>query len=113
MHKRIAFISVIAVCMIGCTNQNYSTVKTGNGRFWLSGPDPNQLQGNAYKACKDDGFDDYTVVEARKGSLVAQCEKTPKSFTATASDAATKAWDTVKQKVEELRKDATEAKKSE
>lgn len=104
MRMRIlSVVSLIAICAIGCSNQSYNTVKTGPDRYAVSGPDPNQLQGNAYKACKDDGFDDYSVVESQKGRMVVHCEKTPKSFGETASETASKAWETVKKKVNDLR----------
>jgi hypothetical protein len=111
MKLSLIALSLVTVCVVGCSsNQQYSTVKTGPDRFAVSGPDPNQLQGNAFKACKDEGFDDYSVVEAQKERMVVRCEKTPKSFVDSASETATKAWDTVKKKVDELRASASTTK---
>lgn len=106
-------ISLVAVALVGCTPPPYNTIKTGSDRYTLIGPDPHQLQGNAFQTCKKDGYVDYTVVDSGKNRLDIKCENPPQSFFSQASEKAEKAWEYVKQKVDDYRKESTETKEDE
>lgn len=106
------FIFVFIVFIVGCVPvTQYDTIKTGNDRYTLTGTDPNQLQGMAYKACKSDGFDDYSVLENYKDHINVRCEKIPPpqpSLMTKVNDKAERAWDYVKHKVDDYNKSISE-----
>lgn len=104
MKKMVMFAVVSLALVAGCGSSQYSTVKTGPNRFSLSGPDPNKVQGNAFQACKDEGFDDYSVVASDKNGITVKCEKEGRPFLDRAGEVYGEVKEAVKRKVEELRK---------
>lgn len=107
--KHVLMVSLAALCLVssvGCSNQqSYSTVKVGPDRYTVSGNDPNRLQGNAYQACKEDGYVDYTVVNSDRTSMTVRCEKEKKSLLTTAGEVWTSVKEGVQKQVDDLRKD--------
>jgi hypothetical protein len=101
------FLPLIVVAMVGCAASPYNAVRTGNDRFAVSGPDPNQVRGLAFETCRKEGFDDYSVVDSSKTGMEVRCEKTPASFFSQTSESANKAWEYVKAKVDDYRKEPT------
>lgn len=98
----ISFAVVVAIMTTGCAAQ-YNTIKTGPDRYMLTGNDPAKLQANAYKACQDadEHYVDYEVLTHDQRGLQVRCQKAPKTF----GEQASEAWDSVKKKVDDLRKD--------
>lgn len=107
--KHVLMVSFVAFCFAtaGCSSQNqsYRTIKTGPDRFLVSGQDPNRLQGNAYQACREEGFVDYTVVNSDRTSLTVRCEKEKKSLLTTAGEVWTSVKEGVQKQVDDLKKD--------
>lgn len=98
---KFMMVCIFVFLAIGCRNQvAYSTIKTGPDRYYLTGNDPNQLQGNAFKACVEDGFDNYTILDSQKNSLVVRCEKNQQSILTGTKEKAEDIWNKIKNKIE-------------
>lgn len=103
MMKQVKMMLILVLVIVsGCTNQGYNTIKTGPDTYTLMGSDPNVLQGNAYKTCKDDGFTGFTTVESHANSLHVKCEKDEPSLITRAGEV----WDGMKKRVVEFRQSA-------
>lgn len=106
MRKMLLVVLSLSLSVLGCTSNRapYQTVKTGPDRYTLTGVDPTVLQNNAYQACKNDGFDDYAVVQSGKYVLAVKCEKAPKPLATRMREV----WDSMKERVEGWRKEHTD-----
>lgn len=105
MKLGLISFTTLLVMVIGCASPQYTVVKTGIDSFVFSGPDINQLRGNAYKACISNGFDTYTVTETEHNSITVRCEKNTPGFFSRASESASQAWEKIKKAVSEYRKE--------
>lgn len=104
MMKLSIVSSILVLCSIGCAAQQpYTTIKTNPEVFVSRGPDPKQVEANALKACTDDGFYTYSVIEQEGTTLKVHCEKEPKSFFTQAAEYVQAA----KKKYQELKEDDT------
>lgn len=101
---RVGMVAVLLAMVSGCASSGYSTVKTGPDRFSVSGSDPNRVKGEAFKACKDEGFDDYTVLDSTKAGMTVRCEKNEPGITEKVSKAWGEVKETVSKKIDEYRK---------
>ena len=120
MKMMTVVVSVLAFA--GCSHAiQYNTVKVASDRYVVEGASIPQLQSNANAACLNDGFDSFVVDGSavypdNRVSLSVHCTKHTKADDITISDclskagsatseAASKAYDAVKDKVNEWRKD--------